>query len=1724
MRETLLEQRPADSNLKIAPYQESEDIQDFLEAFEGIMKLQKVKDADWVLRLTPLLRGKARAVCTDLGPTKQYAEVKEAILNHHSINPERCRRQFRELQWTRGKDPSEWVAKGNKLMRRWLKPADGIDKILEQIAVEQFLNGLPQEVRVWVASQNPTTSAEVAALLESYDSAHARPVKTGTCNPQQDQKHTPRSSNWKRSNGTKPTPPKEKKKSLADIVCFKCNKKGHVARDCPEKTYRVREETERRRLRGEGTVNGQGVKRIQIDTGASRTIVDKRFVRAEDLKKDKIRVTFGNQSSGEYPLANVRIIFDNEEYCVEAAVVENLAEDVLLGQDVPLHKHMVKRLSKEEQLELLRQLKKDNEDQAEESVEGEILMAKTRAMRKKEQRTTSSERTRSTTSEEQQRTTSSERERSTTSEEQQRTTSSERKRSTTSEEQQRTTSSERKRSTTSEEQQRTTSSERKRSTTSEEQQRTTSSEGKRSTTSEEQQRTTSSERKRSTTSEEQQRTTSPERKRSTTSEEQQRTTSSERERSTTSEEQQRTTSSEGKRSTTSEEQQRTTSSERKRSTTSEEQQRTTSSEGKRSTTSEEQQRTTSSEGKRSTTSEEQQRTTSSGRKRSTTSEEQQRTTSSEGERSTTSEEQRRTTSSERERSTTSEEQRRTTSPGRKENVTSEENQWIPGEEFPFMEELFSKAGETKPKRTRAERRRIKQRWKETGRMEAVLLKTEQEKDPEIQMWIQREDPERIKKIDGMVCRIWKPRDSPGTVYEQIVLPKKNRKQVIDLAHNIPFAGHLGREKTTQRVLRRFYWPTLFKDVREYCRTCERCQLTGGRNRKVPMIPLPIVGKPFQRIAMDVVGPLPRTQKGNRFILVLSDYATRYPEAIPLRSVTAAKVAEALIDVFARHGIPDEVLTDQGANFTSTLLGELYSLIGIKAIRTSPYHPQTDGLVERFNKTLKSMLRKVLEGEKRNWDKMLPYVLFAYREVPQATVGFSPFELLYGREVRGPLDVLKEEWIEKPDTETDVLSFVLQVRDRLETSRAIVEENARIAQKKQKEYYDQRARQVELKSGDKVLLMLPSSTKKFVAQWQGPYRITKRVGRVNYEIEIPDKGGRRQVFHVNHLKIFNERESETCNTVIEDGEDMEHYQWGEEQLLQFGEQLTETQREQIKELLSHFPSVTRNTPGITHKMIHRIRTTDCVPIRQKPYRIPQAYREEVLKELEEMEKQGIIEKSESEWASPLVIVTKKDGGVRLCVDYRKLNQETKFDAYPMPRIEELLDEIGKAKFITTLDLAKGYWQVPLAEEDREKTAFTTPNGLYQFLTMPFGLSGAPATFQRMMDEVLRGLNSFVGVYLDDIVIHSGTWEEHIAQLEEVFTRLKGANLTIKLKKCVFASDNCTYLGYKIGQGGVRPEEGKIKAVNEMSRPQTKKQIRTFLGMTGYYRRFVRDYATITAPLTELIKKNLPEKIEWSEAAEEAFCRLKKVLISAPLMMNPDFSRSFILQTDASGYGVGAVLSQGENGDQPIAYFSKKLLPRERAYSTIEKECLAIILAVKHFKAYLLGRPFMIQTDHRALRWLHQFREKNSRLTRWSLILQPYTFVVEHKKGRDNANADALSRLDDDTLHKVPEKEGGNVMDGHFVDEVACYSCGEVPDMTGEGGCNPSITQHSEALSRLTQQNTSKVMGLDGRRRREEDLTNRTLPEGASGRIQPLAMRNYKKDKLRVEKREREGTSP
>ena len=382
----------------------------------------------------------------------------------------------------------------------------------------------------------------------------------------------------------------------------------------------------------------------------------------------------------------------------------------------------------------------------------------------------------------------------------------------------------------------------------------------------------------------------------------------------------------------------------------------------------------------------------------------------------------------------------------------------------------------------------------------------------------------------------------------------------------------------------------------------------------------------------------------------------------------------------------------------------------------------------------------------------------------------------------------------------------------------------------------------------------------------------------------------------------------------------------------------------------------------------------------------------------MEQDGIIERSNSEWAFPIVLVQKKDGSLRMCVDYRRLNAITEADACPMPQVDDLIDSV---KYVTTLDLSRGYWQVPVQEESQPYTAFATPYGLYQFKVMPFGLHGAPATFQRMMDNVLRDCADYAAAYLDDVVIHSASWEEHLQHMRKVLQRLREAGLTVKPKKCQLAMRRCTYLGHVVGNGEVQPEETKVEAIRNYPTPRTKKQVRAFLGLTGYYRKFIPAYADLAATLTDLTGKNAPNQIRWTDLCEKAFLLLQDTLRSHPILKSPDFDREYILQTDASDRGVGAVLSQldNEGNEHPIAYFSRKLLPRETRYSTVEKECLAIKLATHAFRVYLLGREFVIQTDHRALEWLHRLKDNNARLTRWCLALQPYNFTVRYRSGKE-----------------------------------------------------------------------------------------------------------------------------
>ena len=311
-------------------------------------------------------------------------------------------------------------------------------------------------------------------------------------------------------------------------------------------------------------------------------------------------------------------------------------------------------------------------------------------------------------------------------------------------------------------------------------------------------------------------------------------------------------------------------------------------------------------------------------------------------------------------------------------------------------------------------------------------------------------------------------------------------------------------------------------------------------------------------------------------------------------------------------------------------------------------------------------------------------------------------------------------------------------------------------------------------------------------------------------------------------------------------------------------------------------------------------------------------------------------------------------------------------------------------------------------------------------MPLGLKGAPATFQRLVYRVIRNLESVCEAYIDDLIIFSKSWEEHVSHIRAALERLKGAWLTAKLSKCCFGTTSCTYLGHVVGSGVVRPEPSKVHAVLTFPIPATKTHVRAFLGLTGYYRRFIPNYASLAVPLTDLTKKSAPMQVQWNDQCNQAFEDLKNLLCSSPVLQSPDFEKPFI-QTDASDRGLGAVLSQRDDrgSDHPVAYYSRKLLPREERYSTIEKECLAIKVSMCHFRTYLMGCQFTVETDHRALLWMDRLKDSNSRLTRWRLSLQPFDFTVTHRKGPNNGNADGLSRMPwgEDAATGLAAEEGG-----------------------------------------------------------------------------------------------------
>ena len=994
------------------------------------------------------------------------------------------------------------------------------------------------------------------------------------------------------------------------------------------------------------------------------------------------------------------------------------------------------------------------------------------------------------------------------------------------------------------------------------------------------------------------------------------------------------------------------------------------------------------------------------------------------------------------------------------HMESSEGDFVPNLEDTFFSELedfaghLPSSGETKSPHVKPASEHEKVRDCDKDPLSHDKLVIEQESDPTLSKLSQRalsqQEAEQIPvcfyKQNGVLMRKWRPPDAPvdeeWKVVHQIVVPKVYHREVIGIAHDSPMAGHLGVRKTHDKIWSHFWWPTLRKDVSEYCKTCHTCQMVGKPNQKIPKAPLqtiPAFDEPFSRVLIDCVGPLPKTKSGNQYLLTIMCASTRFPEAIPLRNIKAPNIVKALIKFFTLVGLPQSIQSDQGSNFMSGLFQQVMDQLGIAQYSSSAYHPESQGALERYHQTLKTMIKSYCLEFERDWDEGIHLLLFATREAVQESLGFSPFELVFGHTVRGPLKLLKEKWLcQNPDV--NLLDYVSQFRHRLKRATEIAKENLKQSQAKMKTWYDKDAKARVFKPGDKVLALFPVQRHPLQAKYSGPYEIESKVGELDYVIKTPGRRKSRQLCHVNMLKEYHERNdtvkpvcsaSPTCTTEVENANDdststvASHKDSTENKDNEYNVKLhnsdvlanldkklghlPETQQSELKELIHEWENIFPDVPSMTPVLYHDIEVGNSEPIKQHPYRVNPIKLEHLRSEIQYMLDNDIIEPSCSEWSSPCILVPKPDGSLRFVTDFRKVNVCSKTDSYPIPRIDDCIDRIGNAKFVSKFDLLKGYWQVPLTERAKEISAFCTPEGLYQYKRMAFGLKNSAATFQRLVNRVVADIDK-CEAYVDDLIVYSQTWEEHMGQLRQLFEKLSQANLTVNLVKSEFCQASVTYLGHVVGQGQIRPVTAKVEAIEKFPAPKGKKDLMRFLGMVGYYRKYCPNFSEIACPLTDLLKKSA--KFVWSEQCQAAFEKIKTILMNAPVLVAPNFQKQFKLAVDASDVGCGGVLMQADENeiDHPVGFFSKKFDKCQKNYSTIEKECLALLLSLQHFDVYLCTTlyPVLVYTDHNPLTFLHKMKNRNHRLVRWSLTLQEYDLDIRHIKGKENVLADALSR--------------------------------------------------------------------------------------------------------------------
>jgi len=822
--------------------------------------------------------------------------------------------------------------------------------------------------------------------------------------------------------------------------------------------------------------------------------------------------------------------------------------------------------------------------------------------------------------------------------------------------------------------------------------------------------------------------------------------------------------------------------------------------------------------------------------------------------------------------------------------------------------------------------------------------------------------------------------------------------------------------------------------------------------------MPIITEPFHTVYIDLVGPInPPSAENHQHILCGTDAATHFCFAIPLKKTDSVTIAESLLTQFDIFGHPKKIICDNGANITSDIIKQIYRVYGIRSQQIPVFCPTNNSIQERSHQVIKNVLRKLCVEQPRQWHRYIDPIMFAIRTTENSN-GYTPFELLFGRSPRTHISVLRDLWT-KQDSETEAKTtyqYILDLRNRIEETCELAQREIAKTHLKNKRYFDKNAKLRELSAGDKVLVLSPKPRNKLEFMWKGPAEIIERKGRTWYKIKFDS--GTERVYHINMLKKFNSRDGEkppdqdnseveeddiedeeevdesgvsaAVMGLIEDSDDesndvmqcreesskLECYNTDQSETwrdVQVNPDLNRWEREKVMRLLEEYQDIFSDVPTKTHLITHKIELKSDEPIFCKPYKVPVHMTEKVDKELESMLQQGIVEPSNAKYASPMVIIKKRNSdSIRICIDYTKLNNLTVVDPMPQPDVEDILAKLGNAQLFSTFDAAKGFYAIPMDPESKDYTSFVTgTNQHLRFAVMPFGLNNSPRTYGRMTSLMLKGAKN-IGSFVDDIIAYNeNNIDQHLKTLRDLFSRVRQANVKLKPSKARVGYTEIQFLGSIVSEGQVRPSTESIDKILNAPRPRTKKGVRSLIGCVNWLRKYICLAAKLLKPLTDLTVKNASEVVKWSEEQENSMNEIKRILVNKPVLSIYDPKKEHVVQTDASTDYIGGTLLQLEDDGllHPILYASRKCCDRETRYDIQNKEMLAIVWMCRRCFKYLYGSFFTVQTDCQALTMLNGKLSNNARVVRWQLEMQMYNYRVQIIPGHSNGMSDWLSRM-------------------------------------------------------------------------------------------------------------------